>query len=375
MSNAEAVVDSTETNSARISEVLLLYSFCFALVVFVGGTAQALSLRLGLAVTLVLLILLPALIYIRYKGVGLAHGLRLRAVKPSIVVSSFFLGLGTWGVGVSIALGLEAIGLKTMDQGLDLGLDSPAGFLLCLLVIAVGPGICEESLFRGVIQGVLERKGKWFAVIVTAILFGLIHLMLGTAIPAAVLGVFFGWTAIRTGSIIPAMVAHFANNAAAMSFLYFLNGEIPSWLLPSLLVVGVIAVVAIIRLSSADQERITDSPLAEVPAGLPLWSALGCMVPLLMLAALVVGMSSALPYFIQVQKLDDGQQVIFVEQDSLLFDPMMEKKNVKVLYGQGEELRIGRLVEFSDDLIQIRDGEGNEIEMPTSDFKGVVIHP
>ena len=54
---------------------------------------------------------------------------------------------------------------------------------------------------------------------------------------------------------------------------------------------------------------------------------------------------------------------------------MMEKKNVKVLYGQGEELRIGRLVEFSDDLIQIRDGEGNEIEMATSDFKGVVIHP
>lgn len=88
MSNAEAVVDSTETNSACISEVLLLYGFCFALVVFVGGTAQALSLRLGLAVTLVLLILLPALIYIRYKGVGLAHGLRLRAVKPSIVMSN-----------------------------------------------------------------------------------------------------------------------------------------------------------------------------------------------------------------------------------------------------------------------------------------------
>ena len=375
MSNAEAVAKPVGMNSTGISQALLLYGICFALVLFIGSLIQGLSFKIGLAATLIFLMLLPAIVFIRSKKVGLAEGLRLRAVRPSIFLSSFFLGFGTWGVGMLIARALDDLGLKSMSQGLDVGLNSPMGFATSLLVAAVGPGICEESLFRGAIQGVLERKGKWFGVIVTAVLFGLVHMMLGLAIPTAVMGFFYGWVVIRTGSILPAMVAHFANNAAALSFLYFLNAEDPSWLIPSCIAVGVIAIVAIMRLSSDRQGSIASSPLSEVPAALPLWSSLGCMLPLMTLAVAVVGLSSALPYVMQSQTLDSGERVMYADQDSVLFRPTIDQGNARVVYARGEKLMVGQIVELSNDTTRIRDKDGNEIEIPTTDIVGVVLYP
>ncbi len=172
MSNAEAVAKPERMNSTGIGQALLLYGICFALVLFVGSLIQGLSFKIGLAATLILLMLLPAIVFVRLKNVSLADGLRLRAVRPSICFSSFFSGSEPGGVGMLIARTLDDLGLKSMNQGLDVGLDSPMGFATNLLVVAVGPGICEESLFRGAIQGVLERKGKWFGVVATAVLFG-----------------------------------------------------------------------------------------------------------------------------------------------------------------------------------------------------------
>ena len=54
---------------------------------------------------------------------------------------------------------------------------------------------------------------------------------------------------------------------------------------------------------------------------------------------------------------------------------MMRQGNVKVLYGQAEELAVGQMVDRTEDLMQIRDSEGNKIEIPVSDFKGVVLQP
>lgn len=151
MSKAETVAKPVGMNSAEIGPVLLLYGICFVLVLFIGSVVQDLSFKLGLALTLIFLLLLPALAFIRSKGVSLAEGLRLRAVRPSIFLSSFFLGFGTWGIGMLVARGMSDLGLKSMSQRLDVGLDSSVGFATSLLVAAVGPGICEESLFRGAI--------------------------------------------------------------------------------------------------------------------------------------------------------------------------------------------------------------------------------
>lgn len=375
MNNVEEAERPVASGSTGVSQAILLYTTCFFLVLFVGSSIQAYSFKLGLAATLVFLLLLPAVLFIRSKGISLAEGLRLRAVQPSVFSWSFFLGVGTWGVGMLIARMLNDLGLKTLGQRIDVGLDSPLGFATSMLVVAVGAGVCEESLFRGVIQGVLERKGKWFAVIATAILFGLFHQTLEIAIPATILGLFYGWTVIRTGSLIPAMVAHFANNAAATSYLYFFNAEDPGWLIPSCIFLGMGAAVAIFRLSSASQESITESPLKEVPAGLPLLGSLGCALPMILLCIATVGLVSALPYVMQTQTLASGEQVVIADRNSPLYEPLIGRKSARVLYTLEEEVMVGRMIDLADNRVRIRNEEGDEVEIPEADISGVVLSP
>jgi membrane protease YdiL (CAAX protease family) len=59
------------------------------------------------------------------------------------------------------------------------------------------------------------------AVLLSGALFGLYHLQLTNILPLALLGVAMGAITVATGSIIPAMVAHFINNAGAVLLVRF----------------------------------------------------------------------------------------------------------------------------------------------------------
>lgn len=123
--------------------------------------------------------------------------------------------------------------------------DSIREFLFVVLVIAVTPAICEELMFRGLIQRTLEEdtvpstvptlrkesfghhsitpteRGKGMvAAVVAGVIFGLYHLNPFTLIPLAALGVYFGFVVYRTQNIVPAMVAHFFNNFLACLAVY-----------------------------------------------------------------------------------------------------------------------------------------------------------
>ena len=91
--------------------------------------------------------------------------------------------------------------------------------------IAILAPLAEEIVFRGAIAGRLAQvtKSRWTAVIVSALLFALVH---GNPVQmphAFVIGVFLGWLFLRTGSIIPGVVFHWMNNTIA----YFLTLVMP----------------------------------------------------------------------------------------------------------------------------------------------------
>lgn len=87
-------------------------------------------------------------------------------------------------------------------------------------VVLVGP-LVEELLFRGALLSVLRtRLGDGWAIAVSAVIFGAVHLpdldWLWYAVPNLMLvGVFCAWLRVRSGSIWPGFVAHAANNALA----------------------------------------------------------------------------------------------------------------------------------------------------------------
>lgn len=88
------------------------------------------------------------------------------------------------------------------------------------LVLCAMPAIAEELFFRGALQGLLRPCGSAAAIFGPALLFALLHLDPIQGLTALVCGVFLGWLAERSGSILPGILLHFTNNCLAFLSLY-----------------------------------------------------------------------------------------------------------------------------------------------------------
>lgn len=105
--------------------------------------------------------------------------------------------------------------------------------MLVYLYFAIGAPIQEEVIFRGLLQSTLARNvgssSKWVsassmtASFAIAALFGLIHLTVGslTALAALVLGVLTGELKRRSGSLLPAIVAHSMFNLGGLVWVFY----------------------------------------------------------------------------------------------------------------------------------------------------------
>jgi len=92
--------------------------------------------------------------------------------------------------------------------------------LMRFLALCVMPAIAEELLFRGAFQGLMRPCGSAAAIFAPALLFGVLHLDLAQGLTAFACGVFLGWLAERSGSILPGMLLHLVNNALAFLTIY-----------------------------------------------------------------------------------------------------------------------------------------------------------
>jgi hypothetical protein len=96
---------------------------------------------------------------------------------------------------------------------------------LIILIVAIVPAICEETMFRGFIQRSFEFRMKPFkAALLTAIFFGLYHFNPYGLIALIALGLYLGYASYSSNSIILAMFLHFLNNFSAI-IIYFAAGN------------------------------------------------------------------------------------------------------------------------------------------------------
>jgi uncharacterized protein len=96
-------------------------------------------------------------------------------------------------------------------------LTSDGVLLMGLINIALVPAICEEIMFRGYVQSAFEKSwGVWPAILVSGLLFGLFHIQLTNLLPLATLGILLALVTWLSGSLLPAIVAHFINNGSAV---------------------------------------------------------------------------------------------------------------------------------------------------------------
>ena len=91
-----------------------------------------------------------------------------------------------------------------------------------ILSVVVCAPILEEILFRGLIfESCRERFGSGVAVLVSALLFGLVHGVPVQIINAFVVGLIFGYIYLRTGSLLSVILLHVVNNGIAYISLAF----------------------------------------------------------------------------------------------------------------------------------------------------------
>jgi sodium transport system permease protein len=85
------------------------------------------------------------------------------------------------------------------------------------LLIALTPGICEEILFRGFALKPLQKNlGSKWSIIITGIIFSIIHLDILRLFPTLLLGLAFGYIAVKSGSILLPIIFHIINNSLAI---------------------------------------------------------------------------------------------------------------------------------------------------------------
>ncbi len=93
---------------------------------------------------------------------------------------------------------------------------SGSNLFLYAFATIVPPAIIEEFALRSVTMQPLRRYGDKFAILMTALVFGLMHRNAVQGIFAFIAGVVFGYIAIAANSVWPAIIVHALNNSFAV---------------------------------------------------------------------------------------------------------------------------------------------------------------
>jgi membrane protease YdiL (CAAX protease family) len=143
---------------------------------------------------------------------------RLNKVNLKLFLSCILFGVGViFVVSTLHDILLLFIEIPPFLKKWYIGDRSTVPFIISVLYMAVRPAILEEALFRGVIlDGFSKNYSERKAIILSAVLFMLMHGNPVQFIVSFVTGYIFAWLCYRTNSIFPAITLHFINNILSL---------------------------------------------------------------------------------------------------------------------------------------------------------------
>jgi membrane protease YdiL (CAAX protease family) len=102
---------------------------------------------------------------------------------------------------------------NTAEKAFDLVLKDRWGYFIVGLLAPLS----EELVFRGAILRELLKwkENPWIGIIISAMLFSLVHMNPVQMPHAFLVGILLGWLYYRTDSIIPGVIWHWVNNTIA----------------------------------------------------------------------------------------------------------------------------------------------------------------
>lgn len=246
-------------------------SFILGIVMFalMGEEGSVMDLLGGESTATLLLSMIIYLLYLLVPTLLVAGFARsridpfpLRRIGGGMILCLTFAGMGL-AIFANVVTGflaalMEGVGIPLPDLT-DPTPPTVWGLLIGILQTAVLPALVEEFIFRGYIFGALRPHGEGIAIVLSAILFGLFHGNIIQVPFAILLGLPLAYVVSLTGSILPAVLLHFANNlmSVLLSWLPKRYPELSETTLNggAFVVVVAVAVVALVALAFVTRGR------------------------------------------------------------------------------------------------------------------------
>lgn len=100
------------------------------------------------------------------------------------------------------------------------------GLFVVILAGALTPAVCEELFFRGMMISKSNAIiGKWKTLVITSLLFAVIHFQLISLPMLFIIGFYLGLIVIISNSIYPAIIVHLINNSFAFIWMNYDNSS------------------------------------------------------------------------------------------------------------------------------------------------------
>lgn len=202
----------------------------------------------------ILMVAVTCLIFVCSKK-KITKELSLRRFQPGAVVPLILLGLGMNVMTTFVMSFLPEELLNSYQQSSSVY--DEVGLIVLLHTLISAP-IVEEWVLRGLVYDRM-RKGMPViaAMLISSVLFGLLHGNLVWAAYAAVLGMVLAWVFERTRSLLASILLHFSFNLCGM-LLGLLPETAPDW-------VSVVIVAASVVFTAVGAFLFARTPKAEVP--------------------------------------------------------------------------------------------------------------
>ena len=116
-------------------------------------------------------------------------------------------------------VGLGRITRSVPDDMTEQDFENMTGGVIGFIDTGFMAPVAEDLLCRGAILGALLRlmpRRPWVAIVVQAVIFGLIHMNPVQTVFGTFYGILLGWLCWRTASVLPGIFIHILNNASAL---------------------------------------------------------------------------------------------------------------------------------------------------------------
>lgn len=201
----------------------LFFSLTAVLLTYGGSLLPFKNTFLKSGIGEVCFVLLPVLIFLKAGGYNIKDTLKLKKTRPLnylILVFLMIFAMPVVGVLNAVVLGIIRLVFGKNLPVPQIPIDSIPALFAALLVIGLSAAVCEETMFRGLVSKGYEKMGVPASLVLTSVLFGILHRDIQKAVSTILLGALIGFIVYRTKSIYAGMAAHFTNNAAAVLISY-----------------------------------------------------------------------------------------------------------------------------------------------------------